>query len=117
MKNEDIVITSAYRTPIGSFCGSLSSLSASELGSCVIKKCIKSSKLKVSEIDTVFMGQVLQAGAGQNPARQASIIAGIPKEKTATTEKFNKSSFLADGTRSFKILSGSPIITLKPSIR
>ena len=85
MKNEDIVITSAYRTAIGNFCGSLSTLTASQLGTEVIKKCIDDSKLSKKEIDTVLMGQVLQTGCGQNPARQSAIGAGIPKEKTAST--------------------------------
>ena len=84
-KDNDIVITSAFRTPIGSFEGSLSNYRATELGSIAIKKCVEHSKLKGSEIDTVFFGQVLQAGCGQNPARQASINAGIDKEKTSTT--------------------------------
>jgi acetyl-CoA C-acetyltransferase len=85
MKNDDIVITSAFRTPIGNFCGSLSALTASQLGTEVIKKCIENSKLDQNEIDTILMGQVLQAGCGQNPARQSAIGAGIPKEKTAST--------------------------------
>ena len=85
MKNEDIVITSAFRTPIGSFMGSLSEIKATDLGSIVIKKCLEHSKLKSNEVDLCFLGQVLQAGSGQNPARQAAIGAGIDKEKTSTT--------------------------------
>ncbi len=85
MKNEDIVITSAFRTAIGSFMGSLSEIKATELGSIVIKKCLEHSKLKSNEVDLCFLGQVLQAGSGQNPARQAAIGAGIDKEKTSTT--------------------------------
>ena len=85
MKNEDIVITSAFRTAIGIFNGSLSELSASKLGAEVIKKCISHSNLSGNDIDMVYMGQVLSTGAGQNPARQAAINAGIPKEKTSTT--------------------------------
>ena len=84
-KDTDIVITSAFRTPVGSFKGSLSGLKATELGSIVIKKCMEHSKLSSADVDTVFLGQVLQAGCGQNPARQAAINAGIDKEKTATT--------------------------------
>ena len=84
-KDTDIVITSAFRTPVGSFKGSLSEFRATELGSIVIKKCMEHSKLGNADVDTVFMGQVLQAGCGQNPARQAAISAGIDKEKTATT--------------------------------
>ncbi len=85
MNNEDIVITSAFRTPIGSFLGSLSDIKATELGSLVIKKCLNHSKLNNDEVDMCFLGQVLQAGCGQNPARQAVIGAGIDKEKTSTT--------------------------------
>jgi len=85
MKNEDIVITSAFRTAIGSFMGSLSEIKATELGSIVIKKCLEHSKLKSNDVDLCFLGQVLQSGSGQNPARQAAISAGIDKEKTSTT--------------------------------
>ena len=85
IKDNDIVITSAFRTPIGSYMGSLSDHKAEELGSIVIKKCVEYSKLNNSEVDTVFIGQVIQAGSGQNPARQAAINAGIDKKNTATT--------------------------------
>ena len=85
MKNNDIVITSAFRTAIGSFNGSLSSKTAPELGSTVIKKCVENSNLKKEEVDMVYMGQVLTAGVGQNPARQSTIFAGLPNETTNTT--------------------------------
>ena len=85
MKNTNIVITSAFRTAIGSFGGALAHHAASHLGSLVIKKCLEHSELKSIEVDMVYMGQVLTTGAGQNPARQAAIHAGISKEKTATT--------------------------------
>ena len=81
----DIVITSAKRTPIGKFLGSLSNFSASELGKFAIDSVIEECKLDKNSIDEVIMGQVLTGGAGQNPARQASILAGIPKEKSALT--------------------------------
>ena len=81
----DIVITSAFRTPIGSFLGSLSGHTAVELGTEVIKKCIEHSKLKNNEVDMVYMGQVLQTGSGQNPARQSLINSGIENSKSATT--------------------------------
>ena len=83
--DKDIVITSAFRTPIGSFQGSLKDHKATELGTAVIKKCMEHSNLNGSEVDTVILGQVLQTGCGQNPARQAAINAGIDVEKTATT--------------------------------
>ena len=85
MEKSDIVITSAFRTAIGSLNRSLSSKTAPELGSAVIKKCIENSGLKKKEVDTVYMGQVLSAGVGQNPARQASILAGLSNETTNTT--------------------------------
>ena len=85
MENDDVIITSAFRTAIGSFNGSLSSKTAPELGSTVIKKCIENSELKKEEVDMVYMGQVLSAGVGQNPARQASIFAGLPNTTTNTT--------------------------------
>ena len=83
-KNQ-IVITSAFRTAIGSFGGSLASKTAPELGAEVIKRCMNHSHLKADDVDIVYMGQVLTTGTGQNPARQAAIHAGISKDKTATT--------------------------------
>ena len=82
-KEKSIVITSALRTAIGSFNGSLKSMQAHDLGSIVIKENIKKSKLKSNEIDEIIMGQVLTGATGQNPARQAAIKAKIPIEKTA----------------------------------
>ncbi len=81
--SNDVVITSALRTPIGRYKGSLKNLSASKLGSIVIKEVIYKSKLAVEEIDEVIMGHVLTSGLGQNPARQASIGAGLPVSKPA----------------------------------
>ena len=85
INNNDIVITSAFRTPIGSYRGSLSDHTAVELGSEVLKKCIEHSNLNNNEVDMIYMGQVLQTGSGQNPARQSLIKAGIDNSKTATT--------------------------------
>ena len=85
MSDNDIVITSAVRTAVGSFGGSWSSLTAPQLGAHVIKKSIENSEIKPEDVDMVYMGQVLTAGVGQNPARQAAIHAGIPADKTATT--------------------------------
>ncbi|NCU75264.1 MAG: acetyl-CoA C-acetyltransferase, partial [Candidatus Fonsibacter ubiquis] len=85
MNDNDVVITSAVRTAVGSFGGSLSSLTAPQLGAEVIKKALEKSEIKPDQVDTVYMGQILAAGVGQNPARQAAIHAGIPVEKTATT--------------------------------
>ena len=79
----DVVITSAYRTAVGSLGRSLKNVRADELGSTVIKKVLSTSKLDVNDVDEVIFGQVLTGGCGQNPARQASIKAGIPIEKPA----------------------------------
>ena len=81
MKN--IVITSATRTAVGSLNRSLKNVQGYELGSAVIRESIVRSKIKKEEVDEVIFGQVLTGGAGQNPARQASIHSGIPKEKPA----------------------------------
>ena len=75
-----VVITSAVRTAIGSLGGTLKNVPAHKLGSSVISSAIEKSNLKPSDINEVIMGQVLTGGAGQNPARQASIESGIPKE-------------------------------------
>ncbi|MGD9743510.1 MAG: acetyl-CoA C-acetyltransferase [Dongiaceae bacterium] len=79
----DIVIASAVRTPIGAFNGALSGLPASALGTIAIKAALERSGVGAAEVDEVVMGQILAAGAGQNPARQAAVEAGIPVEKTA----------------------------------
>ena len=79
----DIVIVSAARTPVGSFNGALSSLPAHELGRIAIQAAIERAGIKASDVDEVVLGQVLQAGAGQGPARQAAVNAGIPNESPA----------------------------------
>ncbi|KAM0729616.1 Acetyl-CoA acetyltransferase, cytosolic [Formica fusca] len=78
MSDRSVMIVSAVRTPIGSFCGCLSSLKASEMGSIVIKESLKRVGLKGTEVSEVIIGQVLATGEGQNPARQAAVNAGIP---------------------------------------
>jgi len=82
---KDIVIVSAVRTPIGSFLGSLSSLTAVDLGVAAIKGALTKINLDPSLVDEVFMGNVVQAGVGQAPARQAALGAGIPKNVPCTT--------------------------------
>lgn len=79
IKLNDVVITAAVRTPIGSYKGSLRNIKADQLGSIVIKEVINRANIDREDIDEVILGQVLTAGAGQNPARQASINAGLPK--------------------------------------
>ncbi len=83
MADNAVVITSAVRTAVGSLNRSLKNVPGHELGSAVISESINRSNLKKDEIDEVIMGQVLTGGTGQNPARQASIHSGIPKEKPA----------------------------------
>ncbi len=84
-ENNPVVIVSAVRTPIGSFMGSLSSLSAPTLGAVAIKGAIDRIGLDSNLIDEVFMGHVVQAGTGQGPARQAAIGAGLPNHVPCTT--------------------------------
>ncbi len=83
MSNKSVVITSAVRTAVGSLNKSLKNVPGYELGSAVIKGSLDQSKIKKEDIDEIIIGQVLTGGAGQNPARQASIHSGIPKEKPA----------------------------------
>jgi acetyl-CoA C-acetyltransferase len=79
----DVVIVSAVRTPVGSFNGALSSLPAHELGKVAIQAAVERAGIAAADVDEVVLGQVLQAGAGQGPARQAAVNAGIPIESPA----------------------------------
>ena len=79
----DIAIVSAVRTPVGAFNGAFATLPAHELGAVAIKAALERAKLSAGDVDEVILGQILTAGAGQNPARQAAVAAGIPVEKTA----------------------------------
>ena len=81
--SNSVVITSAIRTAVGSLGKSLKNVSGDNLGSAVITESLKNSKIKNEEVDEVIMGQVLTGGAGQNPARQAAMKSGIPKETPA----------------------------------
>ena len=81
--NATIVIASAARTPVGSFNGSLSSVPAHELGKVAIKAAIERAGIQPGDVSEVILGQVLTAGEGQNPARQASIAAGVPVDSPA----------------------------------
>jgi acetyl-CoA C-acetyltransferase len=83
--NKEVYIISAVRTPIGSFLGGLSSISATQLGGIAIKGALERSGLKPEQINEVFMGNVLQAGVGQAPARQAALSAGLSIEVPCTT--------------------------------
>ncbi|TXJ16730.1 MAG: acetyl-CoA C-acetyltransferase, partial [Alicycliphilus sp.] len=82
---EDIVIVSAVRTPVGKFGGALAKTAATDLGAIVIKEALARAKVGLDQVGEVIMGQVLAAGCGQNPARQALMKAGVAKETPALT--------------------------------
>ena len=79
----DVVIVSAARTAVGSFNGSFANTPAHELGAAAIKAALERASVAAADVDEVILGQILAAGEGQNPARQAARAAGIPDEKTA----------------------------------
>jgi acetyl-CoA C-acetyltransferase len=83
MSRGDIVIVAAVRTAVGSFNGAFANTPAHDLGATAIKAALERAKVDPAEVDEVILGQVLAAGQGQNPARQAAMAAGIPQEKTA----------------------------------
>ncbi|MCQ6266114.1 acetyl-CoA C-acetyltransferase [Fictibacillus sp. WQ 8-8] len=85
MSLQDAVIVSAVRTPIGSFLGSLKDIPATELGAIVIKEALSRAGVSADEVSEVIMGNVLQAGLGQNPARQAAMKAGLPQRVSSMT--------------------------------
>jgi len=82
---DDVVIVSAVRTPIGKFQGSLSDLSAPQLGALVVKEAVSRARLEPKQVDECIMGNVISAGLGQNPARQAALNGGLPPEVAALT--------------------------------
>lgn len=82
---KEVMIVGATRTPIGSFRGSLSSLSAVELGAAAVRHLLENSGLSAEQVDELIFGQVLTAGCGQNPARQTALTAGLPVSTPATT--------------------------------
>ena len=83
--SDDVVIISACRTPVGKFQGSLSDLSAPQLGAIVVREAVLRAKLDPKQVDECIMGNVVSAGLGQNPARQAAIFGGLPPEVGAMT--------------------------------
>ena len=85
LHRDDVVLAGPTRTPIGRFQGTLKDLSATQLGAIVIREALRRAGVDPQQVDEVLMGQVLQAGAGQAPARQASIGAGLPETIGATT--------------------------------
>jgi acetyl-CoA C-acetyltransferase len=84
-KDQDVVIISAVRTPVGKFQGSLSDLSATQLGAIVVREAVKRAKVDPKQVDECIMGNVISAGLGQNPARQAALNGGLPPEVGAMT--------------------------------
>ena len=85
MNNDDVVIISACRTPVGKFQGSLSDLSATQLGAIVVREAVKRAGIDPAKVDECIMGNVVSAGLGQNPARQAAIYGGLSPEVGAMT--------------------------------
>ncbi|MDH5160022.1 acetyl-CoA C-acetyltransferase [Heyndrickxia oleronia] len=85
MEKQEVVIVSAVRTAIGSFNGTLKNTSATELGAIVIKSALEKAGVSGDQVDEIIMGNVLQAGLGQNPARQAAIKAGVPESVSSMT--------------------------------
>lgn len=81
----DVVILDAVRTPIGSFQGSLSSLSATQLGGIAVKSLLDRTGIAANEVNEIYMGNVCSAGLGQAPARQAAVFAGLPESTICTT--------------------------------
>jgi len=128
MSNMDttIVIAAAARTPVGSFSGALSSLPAHELGAIVIKAALERASVAAEDVSEVILGQILAAGQGQNPARQASIAAGIPVEAPAWGMNQLCGSGLravalgaqqiADGSSSIVVAGGQESMSLAPHV-
>src|SRR6202162_5521063 len=83
--NDEVVIISGCRTPVGKFQGSLSDLTATQLGAIVVREATKRAKLDPKQIDECIMGNVISAGLGQNPARQAALFGGLSPEVSAMT--------------------------------
>src|SRR2546423_5444752 len=83
--NKAVVIISACRTPVGKFQGSLSDFTATQLGAMVVREAVKRAGIDAAQVDECIMGNVVSAGLGQNPARQAAIYGGLPPEVGAMT--------------------------------
>src|SRR5438105_6598076 len=110
---DDVVIISACRTPVGKFQGSLSDLSATQLGAIVVREATKRAKLDPKQIDECIMGNVVSAGLGRNPARQAAIFGGLPPEVGAmTVNKVCGSGLKAVGLAAQAIQTGNSTIVV-----
>ena len=106
----DIVIVSAARTPVGSFNGALSSLPASELGKIAIMAAVERANIAMADVDEVILGQVLQGGAGQGPARQAAVKAGVPLESPA----WSLNQLCGSGLRAVALGDGDADLVIEP---
>src|SRR5215831_1530555 len=110
---EEVVIFSACRTPVGKFQGSLSDLNATQLGSIVVGEVVKRANLNPAQVDECIMGNVVSAGLGQNPARQAAIFGGLPPEVSAMTiNKVCGSGLKAVGLAAQAIQTGNSTVVV-----
>src|SRR3954453_2660225 len=110
---DDVVIISGCRTPVGKFQGSLSDLKATELGAIVVREAVKRANLDPKQVNECIMGNVVSAGRGQNPARQAAIFGGLPPEVGAMTiNKVCGSGLKAVGLAAQAIQTGNSSIVV-----
>jgi len=110
---EEVVIFSACRTPVGKFQGSLSDLNATQLGAIVVREVVKRANLNPAQVDECIMGNVVSAGLGQNPARQAAIFGGLPPEVSAMTiNKVCGSGLKAVGLAAQAIQTGNSTVVV-----
>src|SRR5262252_6270762 len=110
---DDAVIISACRTPVGKFQGSLSDFSAPQLGAIVVREAVKRAGVKPEQVDECIMGNVVSAGLGQNPARQAAIFGGLPPEVSAMTiNKVCGSGLKAVGLAAQAIQTGNSTVVV-----
>src|SRR5438046_5076102 len=111
--SDDVVIISACRTPVGKFQGSLSDPSATQLGAIVVREAVKRASLDPKLVDECIMGNVVSAGLGQNPARQAAIFGGLPPEVGAmTVNKVCGSGLKAVGLAAQALKTGDSLIVV-----
>ena len=111
--SDDVVIISACRTPVGKFQGSLSDLSAPQIGAIVVREAVLRAKLDPKQVDECIMGNVVSAGLGQNPARQAAIFGGLPPEVGAmTVNKVCGSGLKAVGLAAQALKTGDSLIVV-----
>src|SRR5256712_10147899 len=110
---DEVVIISGCRTPVGRFQGSLSDLSATQLGAIAVREAVKRSGVEPARVDECIMGNVISAGLGQNPARQAAIYGGLPPEVSAmTVNKVCGSGLKAVGLAAQALKTGDSLIVV-----